>query len=176
MAISRAQKEEAVSSLVDVLSGFSLAVLTDYRGLTVPEIEDLRSELRREGISYRISKNTLLKIAVSRLDNLKDIDPSVFSGPIALAVSAEDEIAPAKVIFQFAKTHKALEIVGAITPEGEILNAAAVKALATLPSREQLLGQLVGTLAAPISGLIGVAGNTSASIVRVLAVIATTKE
>ncbi len=168
MAITRAEKEKAVSALNDDLSRLSLAVLTDYRGLTVNEVEALRQNLRDEGMTYRVTKNTLLKLALKSNSKLSDIDPEMFKGPMALAFGFDDEVAPARVVFQFAKEHEALEIVGAITADGQLLSAAEVKALATLPSREQLLGHLVGTIAAPLSSFVGLMGANVRSIVNVL--------
>lgn len=176
MAITRQAKEEAVTKLQAELGQLKLAVLTDYRGLTVSEINELRQNLREEGISYRVTKNTLLRLAASQIDMLKDIDPATFTGPTALAISTVDEIAPARVIFQYAKEHDALEIVGGITGDGEVLTAEQVKSLATLPTRDQLIGQVVSTIAAPLSGLVGVMGANVRGIVTVLDAIKTTKE
>jgi large subunit ribosomal protein L10 len=142
--------------------------MTDYRGLTVREIEELREVLRGEGITYRVTKNTLLRLATSHNSNLAAIDPATFSGPMALAMGFDDEIAPARVIFQYAKAHDALEIVGAITGDGSVLDAAQVKALATLPTKEQLLAQVVGTIAAPLSGFVGVMSGNVRSIINLL--------
>jgi large subunit ribosomal protein L10 len=168
MAITRAAKETAVEKLSGELGRIKLAVMTDYRGLTVREVEDLRAELRSEGISYRVTKNTLLRLATQNTPALKGIDPATFSGPMALALGFDDEVAPARVIFQYAKKHDALEIVGAITGDGQILDAQQVKALATLPTREQLLAQVVGTIAAPLSGFVGVMTGNVRSIINVL--------
>lgn len=168
MAINRAAKEQAVSALEADLARISLAVLTDYRGLTVNEIEELRQLLREEGMTYRVTKNTLLRIALKSNPALAAVDPTSFTGPMALAFGFGDEVAPARVIFQFAKTHEALEIVGAITSDGKLLSVAEVKALATLPSRDQLLGQLVGTIAAPLTSFVGVLAANVRSIVLVL--------
>ena len=168
MAISRVAKEQAVDILSKELGRIKLAVMTDYRGLTVREVEELRSVLRDEGISYRVTKNTLLRLASKNTPALAGIDPSTFIGPTALAMGFDDEVAPARVIFQFAKTHQALEIVGGITGDGQVLTAAQVKALATLPTREQLLGQVVGTIAAPLTGFVGVMSGNVRSIINVL--------
>lgn len=168
MAISRVAKEKAVDTLSSELGRIKLAVMTDYRGLTVREVEELRSVLRSEGISYRVTKNTLLRLAAKNNPALSQIDPATFTGPTALAMGFDDEVAPARVIFQFAKTHQALEIVGGITGDGQILNAAQVKALATLPSREQLIAQVVGTIAAPLTGFVGVMSGNVRSIINVL--------
>lgn len=168
MAISRASKEQAVAQLSDDLSRIKLAVMTDYRGLSVPEVEELRGLLRDEGITYRVTKNTLLRLATQNNPALADVDPSTFAGPMALAMGFDDEVAPARVIFQYAKKHQALEIVGAVTGDGQVLDAAQVKALATLPTREQLIAQVVGTIAAPLSGFVGVMSGNVRSIINVL--------
>jgi large subunit ribosomal protein L10 len=168
MAITRAAKEQAVDTLTGELGRIKLAVMTDYRGLSVPEVEELRAKLREEGMTYRVTKNTLLRIATKNNPALADIDPASFNGPMALALGFDDEVAPARVIFQYAKQHQALEIVGAITGDGQLLSAADVKALATLPTREQLLGQVVGTIAAPLTGFVGVMSGNVRSIINVL--------
>lgn len=168
MAISRTAKEQAVDTLSTELGRIKLAVMTDYRGLTVREVEELRGVLRAEGITYRVTKNTLLRLAAKNNPALAGIDPAAFTGPTALALGFDDEVAAARVIFQFAKTHNALEIVGAITAEGELLSAAQVKALATLPTREQLLAQVVGTIAAPLTGFASVMAGNVRSIINVL--------
>ena len=168
MAITREAQEQAVGKLTDELSRIKLAVMTDYRGLTVSEVEELRNALRAEGITYRVTKNTLLRLATQGNAALKDVDPSVFKGPMALAMGFDDEVAPARVIFQYAKTHEALEIVGGITGDGHALTAAEVKALATLPTREQLIAQVVGTIAAPLNGFVGVMAGNVRSIINVL--------
>jgi len=168
MAISREAKEKAVEQLTGELGRIKLAVMTDYRGLSVPEIEELRANLRNEGITYRVTKNTLLRIAAKNNPGMAEIEPTSFTGPMALALGFDDEVAPARVIFQYAKEHKALEIVGAITGEGQVLSAAEVKALATLPTRDQLIGQLVGTIAAPLTGFVGVMAGNVRSIINLL--------
>lgn len=175
MAISREAKETAVAALSADLGRIKLAVMTDYRGLTVPEVEELRATLRAEGITYRVTKNTLLRLATQGNPAMKDISPDAFTGPMALALGFDDEVAPARVIFQYAKKHQALEIVGAITSDGHILSAAEVKALATLPTREQLIAQVVGTIAAPLTGFVGVMGANVRSIMYVLNAVAQAK-
>jgi large subunit ribosomal protein L10 len=174
MAITREAKEQAVATLTDELGRIKLAVLTDYRGLTVAEISELRSNLRAEGMSYKVTKNTLLRIAAGNA--MADLDASKFTGPMAIAMGYDDEVAPARVIFQYAREHQALEIVGAITSDGQLLTAAEVKALAMLPSREQLVAQVVGTIAAPLSGFVGVLGGNVRSIVQVLNAIKEVQE
>ena len=168
MAITRSTKEAAVAQLTEELGRLKLAVLTSYRGLTARETEDLRNELRAQGMVYRVTKNTLLRIAAGNNKALAEIDPKAFVGPTAIAIGFDDEVAPARVVFQYAKEHKALEIVGAITADGQVLTAEQTKALAMLPTREQLLGQVVGTIAAPLSGFVGVMSGNVRSIINVL--------
>jgi large subunit ribosomal protein L10 len=168
MAITRVAKEQAVDTLTGELGRIKLAVMTDYRGLTVREVEELRTTLREEGITYRVAKNTLLRLATKNNPALAKIDPATFTGPMALAMGFDDEVAPARVIFQYAKKHDALEIVGAITADGQVLDAAQVKALANLPTREQLIAQVVGTIAAPLTGFVGVMSGNLRSIINVL--------
>ena len=168
MAISRAAKETAVEKLSSDLGRIKLAVMTDYRGLTVAEEEELRGLLREQGMTYRVTKNTLLRLAASQNEAFKGLDATSFHGPMALAMSFDDEVAPARVIFQYAKKHDALQIVGAITGDGQLLSAAQVKALALLPSREQLLAQVVGTIAAPLTGFVGVMTGNVRSIINLL--------
>jgi large subunit ribosomal protein L10 len=168
MAITRAAKEQAVATLAQELGRIKLAVMTDYRGLTVREVEDLRKTLREQGITYRVTKNTLLRLAAGQTPGLKDLDQKAFTGPMALALGYDDEVAPARIIFQYAKKHDALEIVGGITADGHLLTAQDVKALATLPTREQLLAQVVGTIAAPLTGFVGVLQANVRSIINLL--------
>ncbi|HUC87098.1 MAG TPA: 50S ribosomal protein L10, partial [Candidatus Saccharimonadales bacterium] len=87
MAVTRAVKEETVATLQADLAQLQLAVLTDYRGLSVAELTELRSNLRAEGISYRVTKNTLLRLAAAGSERFKQIDPASFAGPMALAIS-----------------------------------------------------------------------------------------
>lgn len=171
VAITKEKKELSVASLSQEFGRLKLAVLTDYRGLTAAQIKQLRDNLREQGISYKVTKNTLVKLAAQNTPGLQDLDLSVFNGPLALAIGFDDEIAPAKAIFQFAKQHDVLKITGAITADGQLLSADQVKALAILPTREELLAKLAGTLAAPISGLLSVMAASPRSIINVLQAI-----
>lgn len=172
MAITKQQKVETVEKLSRDLEKLKLAVLTDYRGLSTKELEELRDNLRENGISYRVTKNTLVRLAAAGQPKFADADFSIFNGPMAIAVSFDDEVAPARLIFQYAKQHDALEIVGALTGDGQLLNAAETKALALLPTKEQLLGQLVGTVAAPLSGMVGVLSGNLRNLINVMSAVA----
>lgn len=154
MAKTREQKEADVKALAEAFSGSKIAVLTDYRGLDVPAISDLRGQLREENISYKVAKNTLIKVAIAD-SSLKDADTSVFTGPMAIAFG-QDEAQTCKIIADFAKDNENLEILGAFDETGKTLSREEVLALAKLPSREVLTAQVVGTIAAPLSGFVRV--------------------
>ncbi len=163
MAKTRAQKEADVTRLSELLSSSKLAVMTDYRGLDVAGINQLRANLRESDIAYLVTKNTLMRLALKQSPQ-KDIDNSVFVGPMAVAFGA-DEVEAAKIVYDFAKKNEQLEIIGAITGDGKALSKAEVVSLAKLPSREQLTAQLVGTLAAPLSGLVRVLNGNVTGLV-----------
>ena len=169
MAKTRAQKEEAVASLAAAFEGSKLAVLTDYRGLDVPGIDALRAKLREAGIPYTVAKNTIAKIAIAQTSR-KPEDTAVFAGPVAIAFG-QDEVEAAKIVCEFAKTNDALEVLGAIDEAGNVLSAEAVLALSKLPSREQLIAQVVGTIAAPLSGFVRVLNGNISGLVYVLKAI-----
>ena len=173
MAKTREQKEQTVSDLTTAFKSSKLAVLTDYRGLNVPAISELRSNLREVGISYTVAKNTLVKIALAAAEKNVD-DTSVFAGPVGIAFR-EDEVEAARIVYEFSKTNGALEILGAIDEDGKVLSKEEVMALALLPSREQLLGQVVGTIAAPLSGLVRVLNGNVTGLVYALSAIAEKK-
>lgn len=174
MAKTRAQKEQDLQKLVENLDSAKLAVLADYRGLDVPAISELRNTLRENGIKLTVAKNTLVKKAAEK--SAKEITQlDVFSGPMAIAFGT-DEVEAAKLMADFAKANTALEIVGGIDEAGEVLTREAVMALAQLPSREQLLAQVVGTVAAPLSGMVRVLNGNLSGLVYALNAIKEKKE
>lgn len=154
MAITKEQKKTRVEDLASRFNDSTLAVLTDYRGLDVAAISELRKRLSEAGVSYLVVKNTLVKLALAKSTH-KAIDTTIFTGPMAIAFG-QDEAAAAKIIFEFAKDHETLELVGAINAAGELLDSKSVTALAKLPTRQELYGQLVGTIASPVAGLVRV--------------------
>ena len=138
MANIRPEKQAAVAGLKEQLSAAKGAVLTGYRGLTVAQDMKLRAKLREAGVTYHVVKNTMVRIAANEI-GLEGLDP-VLNGTTALAVSADDAVAPAKVIYEFIKENK-LENTEVLTikagfVEGKVINVEEVKALASLPSRE----------------------------------------
>jgi large subunit ribosomal protein L10 len=166
-------KKAIVKELNERLGRIQVAILTDYKGLDVAAINDLRRKLREENVEYQVVKNTLLLRAAEGTDAalLKDH----FVGPSAVALSYEDPVAPAKVLTQFAKDNEALEIKAGVM-EGKILDLADLKALADLPSREVLLGQLVGVLNNVPTSFVRLVAEVPRQMLNVLTAIKEQKE
>jgi len=167
------EKQQIAEDLRDRLSKSAIIVLTDYKGLDVAAMNDLRRRLRAEGIEYQVVKNTLLIRAAE--DNDIALIKDYFKGPSAIALSYDDPIAPAKVLSEFAKENKKLEIKAGVM-NGQVLDANAIKALAKLPSREVLLGQFLSALNAIPTSFVRTIAEIPRSFVSVLAAIRDQKE
>ena len=168
-----AQKQQIAEDLRDRFSKSAIIVLTDYKGLDVATMNDLRRKLRAEQIEYQVVKNTLL-IRASEGNDVALIK-DYFKGPSAIALSYDDPVAPAKVLSQFAKDHDKLEIkVGVMG--GQVLDETAIKALAKLPPREVLLGQLLSALNAVPASFVRTIAEVPRSLVNVVAAIRDQKE
>jgi len=141
--LNRKEKEQIISDFNKKIEGYKAVVLTHYRGLNVDQMNRLRKRLREEKVSYHVIKNTLMRLASKGTDLEKVGD--YFEGPTAIAISYGDPILLAKVLLEFIKTQPSLEIkVGLI--EGRVAPPEEVKALATMPSREVLLAQILGEI------------------------------
>jgi large subunit ribosomal protein L10 len=147
------EKEAVVNEIKQKFATSKTVVLADYRGLNVAEVTELRKKMREAGIDYKVLKNTMTSRA-AKAANIDGLD-QYLSGPIALAFSYNDYIAPAKIMAEFAKSHKKLELKAGVL-DGKVIDIESVKNLAELPSREVLLGKVVGMLQAPIRGLVTV--------------------
>lgn len=166
-------KQQITEDLHDRFARSAIIVVTDYNGLDVASINDLRRKLREADIEYQVVKNTLLVRAAE--DTEAALIKDYFKGPSAVAISYEDPVAPAKVLTQFAKDNNKLEIkVGVLN--GKVLDAQAIKALATLPSREVLLAQLLSTLNAVPTSFVRVLAEVPRSMLNVLTAIKDQKE
>ena len=143
-------KKEVVNEIKDRLNKSKSVVLFDYRGLSDADVKDLRVKLKESGSDYKVYKNTLVSRAVegTQFESLRD----VLEGPNAFAISTEDATAPARVLAKFAKTAPALEIKAGVV-EGTYYDEAGMKAVAAVPSREELLSRLLGSLQSPITNL-----------------------
>ena len=159
-------KAAVVEEMKEKLQSAQGAVFVGFSGLSVADVTKLRRKFREGGVEYKVVKNTLTRIAADEL-GFNDLD-AVLEGPTAIAYSAEDTVAPAKILKDFIKETKteALTVKAGIA-DGQVIDAA-VEALASLPSREELLAKLVGSMQAPISGLVNVLQGNIRNMVYVL--------
>ena len=153
MAISRDKKQALVAELSELLSNSKLTVFAQYQGLSVADVQVLRRAAREAGVTIKVVKNRLVRVTVQSIDAYKDVDTSNLEGQLLYAVSSEDEVAPAQVLNDFAKTHPELQFVGAFSGDGANLSADEVKALAGLPSKNQLIGEVVAQLLSPVNDI-----------------------
>ncbi|MCS6986744.1 MAG: 50S ribosomal protein L10 [Sphingomonadaceae bacterium] len=163
--MDRNQKRELVRQLAQTFAETQVVIITRNHGLTVAQASDLRNRMRGVGARFKVTKNRLARIALDGTP-FQDIAP-LLTGPVALA-TASDPVAAAKVAVEFAKTHEKFEIVGGAMP-GTLLDAGGVKALAELPSLEELRGKLVGLLQAPAAKLAQLMTAPAAKLARVFA-------
>lgn len=168
MPKTKVQKKETVTALSEKLGRMRSMVFANYEGLPVKDIEALRKELKKEGIEYTVTKKTLLSRAAAEAK--LNFDPQELPGNFATVISYGDEVAPARVISLFAKTHDMLKIVAGVL-EGKLIDSKATLALSKLPSKQELLGMLVGTLNAPVSGFVNVLAGNLRGLVTVLSAI-----
>jgi len=163
--MERSKKEDVVAEVQDKLGRTSGVVLSDFRGLDVKELAELRRALRKDDVEYKIYKNTLTKIAVK--DTVYQGLADLLEGPTAIAFSYSDAISAAKTLAAFAKEHKSLKLKGGYL-EGSVLSADGIRMIALLPSRDVLLAQSIGLLQSPIRNLAGVMQGLLQSFVGTL--------
>lgn len=171
--MNRDEKAGKVRELNETFSKAKFAVVADYRGLKVTEFEKLRKELRQIDAQIQVAKNTLLKLAVQGTD-CEELSES-FTGTTAIAFSFDEPVGPAKVLSDFAKEFATLEIRTAMM-DGKVLSGDDVKALAKLPSKDQLLGQLCGVLVAVPTGFVRALNGVPNKLVYALQAIKEQKE
>jgi len=160
------QKAEQVDEIAERLKRAKVAVLTDYRGLTVSQLHDLRTRLRGGEVEYRVVKNTLARRAAEAA-GVPALQAEL-KGPVAIAFGYDDLGVPAKLINEFVRaTRLKLEVVGGLV-EGRVFSPDQVKQLADLPSRESLIAQLLGTLQSPVGQLVGIMQTPVQQLVGVL--------
>ncbi|MDO4979214.1 MAG: 50S ribosomal protein L10 [Candidatus Saccharibacteria bacterium] len=162
MAISKDKKNTLVADLTALLESSKMTVYAKYQGLTVAELQDLRKAARENGVKIKVVKNRLVRVAMGELAVYKDTDTTGLTGQLLYAVSDSDEVMPAKVLAEFAKSHDALVIAGGFNDAGSNLSDADVKALASLPSKNELIAQVVAQLLSPVTDTIsGLTGGIS---------------
>lgn len=168
MALTKDKKNEIVQEVSELLSSSKMTVVAAYPGTNVKGMQTLRRASRDTNTTVKVVKNRLVKKAVTQNDKLKDVDTAALTGQLLYAFNSEDEVAPAQTLANFAKANPTLQFVGAITADGSFISAEDVKALASLPSKDQLRAQLVGTIAAPISGFVNVLNGNLRGVLNVL--------
>lgn len=150
MAITRDKKLALVSQMGEAFGSAKAFAFAHYNGISVAEIQKLRRSAREAGVTIVVIKNRLVRVAMSENDIFKDTDTSALTGQLIYAYSMDDEVAPAQVLNTFAKTNPSLALAGGFSAEGLALSAADVTALAGLPSKNQLIGEVVAQLLSPV--------------------------
>ncbi|MBQ3325923.1 50S ribosomal protein L10 [Candidatus Saccharibacteria bacterium] len=165
MAITKDKKKTLVADLTELLSSSKMTVFARYQGLTVAELQDLRKAARENGVKIKVVKNRLVRVVMGEIAVYKDTDTTGLTGQLLYAISDNDEVAPAKVLANFAKEHEALQICGGFSDLGANVSEDEVKALAALPSKNELIAQVVAQLLSPVTDSIsGLSGGLSGII------------
>jgi large subunit ribosomal protein L10 len=167
------QKQKIVEELHDKFKKTKVLIITDYKGLNVTTLNELRRKLRESDIEYRVVKNTLLARAADDTDVFKIKDS--FKGPSAIAMSFEDPVSPAKILTKFAEENKKLEIKIGVMGD-RMLSLNDIKALSSLPAREVLLGQVLSAMIAVPTGMVSALSNIPRKMINVIQAIKDQKE
>ena len=165
---TKAFKDEKIEKIKEKVDKAQVAILTNYQGLTVEEITKLRRSIQKGGGDYMVTKNTLTKIAIK--DTQYEVLSESLKGPSAIAFGFEDPVSPAKALSQFIKDAKKGEIVAAVL-EGKLLSAQEAKALANLPTKEELYAKMLGCVNSPATGIVGSINAVMAQLTRAMAAV-----
>ena len=165
-------KKDTVQEIKDTLQESAGMFVVDYRGLSVKATQDLRRKLTESGANMRVLKNNLVKLALSEAE-LPELD--VLTGPTAYIFFESDPVAPAKVLKEFAKENKQLEIKGGLS-SGRVVDVDQIKAIADLPSHEELIAKLLGTIQNPLTKVVRVLNGPNQQLAQVIKAIADQKD
>ena len=166
------EKQEIVKALAQKMDGSVSGVLVDYKGTDVAMDTEMRRKMREAGVEYTVIKNSMLRFAAREI-GLDELEPFL-EGPTALAIHVDDPVAPAKVVFSYVGKDKPMQVkVGFV--DGKVISAQEVEALSKLPAKEVLVAQVLGTMMAPISGLVNVLNANIRGLAVVLQAIADKK-
>ena len=165
---TKAFKNDKVALIKEKIDKAQVAIVTEYKGLSVEEITNLRRSLQKDGGDYMVTKNTLAKIAIKGTPY--EVLADSLKGPIAIAFGFEDQVAPAKALSKFIKDTKKGEIIAAAM-DGQLMSAEEAKALANLPSREELYAKMLGCINSPASGIANSVNAVMSSLVRAVAAV-----
>ena len=159
MAISKDKKNTLVADLTALLSDSKMVVYAKYQGLTVAELQELRKMAREAGVKIKVVKNRLVKVAMKEIAAYKDTDASGLTGQLLYALGTDEDFDAAKVLTKFAKTHNKMELIGGFNGEGVALSTEEVKSLGSLPTKNELIAQVVDTLLSGINGIVSALEN-----------------
>ena len=165
---TKAFKNDKIALIKEKIDKAQVAIVTEYKGLSVEEITKLRRALQKDNGDYMVTKNTLAKIAIKGTPY--EVLSDSLKGPIALAFGYGDQVAPAKALSQFIKETKKGEILGAVL-DGKLMSAAEAKALASLPSKEEIYAKMLGCINSPASGIANSVNAVMSSLVRAVAAV-----
>ena len=168
MAITRDKKNTLVAELAELFASAKGTVGATYTGLSVANLQELRASARENNVVIKVAKNRLVRVALAGNDKFKSADTSLLTGQLVYAFSDADEVASAQVMAKFAKSHPELKLVVGFDGSGASLDTAMVMAMATLPTKDQLRGQLVSVIAAPLSQFLSVANGAQRGFAQVL--------
>lgn len=170
---TKAFKEEKVKTISELVSKAKVAIVSDYKGLSVAEITDLRRRMQEEKGDFAVIKNTLTKIAIkgTEFEPLEEF----LTGPSAIAIGFEDQVSPAKVLSKFIKEKKKTSIKGGVL-DGNVLTAEQVKDLSNIPSREELYAKMLGSINSPAQGIVGSINAVMSGLVRAMDQVRQQKE
>jgi len=164
MAKTREQKETALQTLIDQLKKAKSVVFANFQGLRVKDTDELRAKCRAERLTYVVTKKTLVRRALTTVG--QELDTKTLSGGVAV-LCADDEVAAAKIMAEFGKTHEVAKIFGGLL-EGVLVDAEKILALSKVPGKQELLARLVGAINAPVSGFVNVLAGNLRGLVTVL--------
>lgn len=168
MALSRQKKEDTVAEVAELLVSSKLTVFAKYQGTSVKALQQLRRGAKENGTTFRVVKNRLF---LKALESIESFDKTVIDGlqgQVLYGFNSSDEVAPAQALAAFAKTNPQIEFIGAISADGALMSAEEVTHLASLPTKDQLRGQIVALIASPLSGFTAVMAGNVRGVLNVL--------
>lgn len=172
--ITKEKKKVILQDLIDRFSKAKSMVFVGFQGLSVKDTTNLRRKFRAEGVDYTVAKKTLIKKGLEsvKVEGTENFSPE---GPVAIIVGYDDEVAPARIAKEFGKANDKVKILGGVM-NSEVIDAESMKQIASLPSKDQLRAQLIGTINAPVSGFVNVLAGNIRNLVNVLNAIADEKK
>lgn len=154
MAISKDKKNTLVAELTELLDDSKMVVYAKYEGLTVAELQELRKLAREANVKIKVVKNRLVKVAMKEIATFKNTETGDLTGQLLYAMGTDEDFDAAKVLAKFAKTHAKMELIGGFNGEGENLSGEEVNTLGNLPTKNELIAQVVDTLLSGVNGIV----------------------